>query len=140
VRFFTPNTVKSNLVSARDFPKENQIAPDSIEKDTGRLLSLHTTVFAVQTCIRLSAIQAHCLSVFFWELFEQSRRHTPYTVGSKGQFSYVHPHFERQAARCQRTRSFKLGSRCILRNGPRLSGLRKAFCLMRSSYHSYRLL
>jgi type I restriction enzyme S subunit len=43
VRFFEPNTVKSELVSARDYPDENQIAPDSIEKDTGRLL-FHRTV------------------------------------------------------------------------------------------------
>lgn len=43
VRFFAPNTVKSELVSAGDCPDENQIAPDSIEKDMGRLL-LHRTV------------------------------------------------------------------------------------------------
>lgn len=43
VRFFDPNTVKSELVSARDFQDENQIAPDSIEKGTGRLL-FHRTV------------------------------------------------------------------------------------------------
>ncbi len=43
VRFFTVNTVRSELVSAKDFPEENQIAPDSIEKDTGRLL-FHRTV------------------------------------------------------------------------------------------------
>ncbi|MGB6242826.1 MAG: restriction endonuclease subunit S [Castellaniella sp.] len=43
VRFFATNTVKSELVSAGDFPDENQIAPDSIEKDTGSLL-LHRTV------------------------------------------------------------------------------------------------
>ncbi len=43
VRFFTVNTVRSELVSAKDFPEENQIAPDSIEKDTGQLL-LHRTV------------------------------------------------------------------------------------------------
>lgn len=43
VRFFDPNTVKSELVSARDYPDDNQIAPDSIEKDTGRLL-FHRTV------------------------------------------------------------------------------------------------
>ena len=43
VRFFTINTVKSELVSAKDYPLENQIAPDSIEKGSGRLL-LHRTV------------------------------------------------------------------------------------------------
>ncbi len=43
VRFFSVNTVKSELVSALEFPLENQVAPDSIEKDTGRLL-LHRTV------------------------------------------------------------------------------------------------
>ncbi|WP_017523949.1 restriction endonuclease subunit S [Pusillimonas noertemannii] len=43
VRFFAPNTVKSELVSAGDCPDENQIAPDSIEKGTGRLL-VHRTV------------------------------------------------------------------------------------------------
>ena len=64
---------------------------------------------------------------------EQSRRQAPYTAGSKGQYSYIHLHFGRQAARCQRPRSSKLGNRCILRNGPRLSGLRKAFCLQPGS-------
>lgn len=43
VRFFAANTVRSELVSARDYPKEKQIAPDSMEKDTGRLL-FHRTV------------------------------------------------------------------------------------------------
>lgn len=43
VRFFTVNTVQSELVSAKDFPFENQIAPDSIDKGNGRLLS-HRTV------------------------------------------------------------------------------------------------
>ncbi|CAB5526646.1 Type I restriction enzyme EcoKI specificity protein [Pseudomonas putida] len=43
VKFFTPNTVKSELISAGNCSDENQIAPDSIEKDTGRLL-LHRTV------------------------------------------------------------------------------------------------
>jgi len=43
VRFFDTNTVKSELVSARDFQDENQIAPDSIEKGTGSLL-FHRTV------------------------------------------------------------------------------------------------
>jgi type I restriction enzyme S subunit len=43
VRFFVPNTVRSELVSAKDFPEEKQIAPDSIEKDTGNLL-FHRTV------------------------------------------------------------------------------------------------
>jgi type I restriction enzyme S subunit len=38
IRFFAVNDVKSELVSASDFPDENQIAPDSIEKGTGRLL------------------------------------------------------------------------------------------------------
>jgi len=38
VRFFTVNTVKSKLVSAKDNPLEQQIAPDSIEKGSGRLL------------------------------------------------------------------------------------------------------
>lgn len=43
VRFFAVNTVKSELVLAKDFPLENQIAPDSIEKGSGRLL-FHRTV------------------------------------------------------------------------------------------------
>ncbi|MDP3279468.1 MAG: restriction endonuclease subunit S, partial [Nitrosomonas sp.] len=43
VRFFTVNTVQSELVSAKDFPFENQIAPDSIDKGNGRLL-FHRTV------------------------------------------------------------------------------------------------
>lgn len=43
IRFFTANTVKSELVSARDYPLEKQIAPDSIEKGSGRLL-FHRTV------------------------------------------------------------------------------------------------
>jgi type I restriction enzyme S subunit len=43
VRFFTVNTVRSELVSARDFPAEKQIAPDSIEKGSGKLLT-HRTV------------------------------------------------------------------------------------------------
>jgi type I restriction enzyme S subunit len=38
VRFFTINVVKSELVSAKDYPLEKQIAPDSIEKGSGRLL------------------------------------------------------------------------------------------------------
>jgi type I restriction enzyme, S subunit len=42
-RFFTINTVKSELVPAKEFPDENQIAPDSIEKNTGKLIS-HRTV------------------------------------------------------------------------------------------------
>ena len=42
---------------------------------------------------------------------EQSRRQTPYTAGSKGQYSDVHPHFGRQAARCQRPRFSRLGNR-----------------------------
>ncbi len=43
VRFFTVNTVRSELVSAKDFPAEKQIAPDSIEKGSGKLLT-HRTV------------------------------------------------------------------------------------------------
>jgi type I restriction enzyme S subunit len=43
VRFFTINVVKSELVSAKDYPLEKQIAPDSIEKGSGRLL-YHRTV------------------------------------------------------------------------------------------------
>jgi len=43
VRFFTVNTVKSELVSAKDYPLENQVAPDSIEKGSGRLL-VHRSV------------------------------------------------------------------------------------------------
>ena len=43
VRFFTVNIVKSELVSAKDYPLEKQIAPDSIEKGSGRLLG-HRTV------------------------------------------------------------------------------------------------
>ena len=43
VRFFDVNTVRSKLVSAKDFPDENQIAPDSIGKGTGCLL-FHRTV------------------------------------------------------------------------------------------------
>lgn len=43
VRFFTVNTVRSALVSAKDFPSANQIGPDSIEKGTGYILS-HRTV------------------------------------------------------------------------------------------------
>jgi type I restriction enzyme, S subunit len=42
-RFFTVNIVKSELVSARDYPSEKQIAPDSIEKGSGSLL-FHRTV------------------------------------------------------------------------------------------------
>lgn len=38
VRFFDVNTVRSELVSAKDHPNENQISPASIEKDSGRLL------------------------------------------------------------------------------------------------------
>ena len=38
VRFFSINQVKSELVSSKDFPKEMQIAPDSIEKGRGTLL------------------------------------------------------------------------------------------------------
>lgn len=37
-RFFAVNDVKSELVLATEYPDENQIAPDSIEKGTGRLL------------------------------------------------------------------------------------------------------
>jgi type I restriction enzyme S subunit len=43
VRFFTINVVRSELVSAKDYPLEKQIAPDSIEKGSGRLL-YHRTV------------------------------------------------------------------------------------------------
>lgn len=43
VRFFGINLVMSELVSAREFPLEKQIAPDSIEKGSGRLL-FHRTV------------------------------------------------------------------------------------------------
>jgi len=64
---------------------------------------------------------------------EKSRRQTPYPIGFKGQYSYIHPHFRRQVARCQRSRSFAAGSRCILRNGPRLPGLRKALRLQPDS-------
>ncbi len=42
VRFFDVNTVKSELVSAVDFPMAKQIAPDSIEKGTGRILCERT--------------------------------------------------------------------------------------------------
>ena len=41
-RFFDVNTVKSELVPALDFPNEWQVAPDSIEKNTGRLLENRT--------------------------------------------------------------------------------------------------
>lgn len=57
---------------------------------------------------------------------EKSCCQTPYTLGPKGQHSHIHPHFRWQTTRCQRSRSFKAGSRCILRNGSRLSGLREA--------------
>lgn len=43
VRFFVVNIVRSELVSAKYFPSENQIAPDSIGKGDGRLL-VHRTV------------------------------------------------------------------------------------------------
>ncbi|SDW21127.1 restriction endonuclease subunit S [Nitrosomonas communis] len=43
VRFFTVNTVKSELVLAKEYPFEKQIAPDSIEKGSGRIL-FHRTV------------------------------------------------------------------------------------------------
>ncbi|MFH1914420.1 MAG: restriction endonuclease subunit S [Pseudomonadota bacterium] len=42
VRFFTLGTVKSELVSALDHPTEQQIAPDIIEKGTGRLVGKRT--------------------------------------------------------------------------------------------------
>ncbi len=43
VRFFTVNIVKSELVSAKEYPLEKQIAPDSIGKGNGQLL-FHRTV------------------------------------------------------------------------------------------------
>ncbi len=43
VRFFDVNIVRSELVPARDFPQENQVAPDSIEKGSGLLVE-HRTV------------------------------------------------------------------------------------------------
>ncbi len=43
VRFFAINIVKSELVSAKEYPLEKQIAPDSIGKGNGQLLS-HRTV------------------------------------------------------------------------------------------------
>ncbi|HCE3704270.1 TPA: restriction endonuclease subunit S [Vibrio parahaemolyticus] len=42
-RFFETNTVRSNLVAALDYPNEQQVAPDIIEKNTGRLIA-HRTV------------------------------------------------------------------------------------------------
>ena len=42
VRFFDVNTVKAELVPAINFPNENQIAPDSIEKGTGVLIEDRT--------------------------------------------------------------------------------------------------
>ena len=51
---------------------------------------------------------------------------TPYAAGFKRQHSYLHPYFRRQTARCQRSRPLTVGGRRILRNGSRLSGLRKA--------------
>ena len=57
---------------------------------------------------------------------EQSRCQAPYTIGPKGQHSHIYSHYRRQVERCQRSRSVAAGSRCILRNGSRLSGLQKA--------------
>lgn len=54
---------------------------------------------------------------------------TTYTAGPEGQHFNVHPYFGWQAARCQRSRPFTFGSRCISRNGSGLPGLRKALCL-----------
>jgi len=45
-RFFEVNTVKSDLIAALDYPNEKQVAPDSIEKNTGRLIA-HRTVAEV---------------------------------------------------------------------------------------------
>ena len=94
------------------------------------LEELNETVYALDaTTIDL------CLSVFPMGTFpkEQSRRQTPYTAGSKGQHPYIHPYFRWQVARCQRSRSFATGSRCILRYGSRLCGLRKALYLQPDS-------
>ncbi|MBK9106386.1 MAG: restriction endonuclease subunit S [Saprospiraceae bacterium] len=41
-RFLKINTIKSELVTALAYPNEYQIAPDSIEKNTGRLLENRT--------------------------------------------------------------------------------------------------
>lgn len=57
---------------------------------------------------------------------KESRCQTPHLAGSKGKHSYFYPYFRRQVARCQRSRSFATGSRCILRNGSRLPRFRKA--------------
>jgi type I restriction enzyme S subunit len=45
-RFFEVNTVKSQLVPALEYPNEQQVAPDSIEKNTGKLLAHRTVVEA----------------------------------------------------------------------------------------------
>lgn len=42
-RFFEANTVRSDLVPALEHPNQQQVAPDVIEKNTGRLLA-HRTV------------------------------------------------------------------------------------------------
>jgi len=41
-RFFKINVVKSELVLSKDFPNEKQIGPDSIEKNSGKLLFTRT--------------------------------------------------------------------------------------------------
>lgn len=54
---------------------------------------------------------------------EESRYQTPYAARPKRQHFNIYPHFRQQVARCQHSRPVTAGSRCILRNGLRLSGL-----------------
>ena len=54
----------------------------------------------------------------------QGRHQAAHAARSSRQHSLVHPHQQRQDARCQSSRSSSARARCVLRHGSRLSGFR----------------